>query len=646
MSRFGSQGERSVAVAVIVGLLVSLLSGALLLMPSQFVQVLELNVSDFLFIRDGGPLLGTRAARNDIALVVWDAKSQEALGVPFPSLSQDLQLYQALIEGGARVVGDTRLLFSDTPGLESFMGSLATLDPQGLIERDASPGNAEWFVADQATLRRHIGHSPLLDPSVSDVTQFVRYYPLLSFDPVEGVDENMALKIARAMLGAPRAPDLDQIGRESGIAAIWALGSGLATEESLSPAVVEAGRHPQPYPLDAGHRVHWVVPPNPPARFLVSPAAFWISYTGPHGSYPTVSYVDALQGRAQSLAGKAVLVGEALVPGDTFPAPVSVSKRMYRVEIVAQAVQTILDGRFIETPPEAPPKAPSVIIAAIFGLAGALFVALFRPLRGSLAGVALLVMGLVAATFLYRSVTLADVVVAPGALISAQVLVGGYEYAREARARRRVADLFGRYVPRSVVARVVEQPEVQARALGGVTRDITVLFADIRGFTALSEHLAPDEVLSRLNEVLKVMVACAFRYEGTVDKYIGDAIMVLFNAPVDQTDHVERAVRTALDMQRAMAAEPNELGFGIGIHCGEAVVGTIGTPERLEYTAIGATVNLASRLCDTAKGGEVVVSDEVYRRLEGRLDARALPPIRVKNIDRELSMYVATGIHE
>ncbi len=209
-----------------------------------------------------------------------------------------------------------------------------------------------------------------------------------------------------------------------------------------------------------------------------------------------------------------------------------------------------------------------------------------------------------------------------------------------------MADLFGRYVPRSVVARVVEQPEVQARALGGVTRDITVLFADIRGFTALSEHLAPDEVLSRLNEVLKVMVACAFRYEGTVDKYIGDAIMVLFNAPVDQTDHVERAVRTALDMQRAMAAEPNELGFGIGIHCGEAVVGTIGTPERLEYTAIGATVNLASRLCDTAKGGEVVVSDEVYRRLEGRLDARALPPIRVKNIDRELSMYVATGIHE
>jgi len=150
-------------------------------------------------------------------------------------------------------------------------------------------------------------------------------------------------------------------------------------------------------------------------------------------------------------------------------------------------------------------------------------------------------------------------------------------------------------------------------------------------------------VIKHLNAFLRVMVDCVFRHEGTVDKFIGDAILVLFNAPLDQSDHAVRAVRAALDMQRALAGDPSGLAFGIGVHSGEAVVGTVGTPERMEYTAIGSTVNIASRLCGTAGRGQIVISDETRERIGDAFALQALPPVRVKGIEHELQTHLVTG---
>ena len=114
-----------------------------------------------------------------------------------------------------------------------------------------------------------------------------------------------------------------------------------------------------------------------------------------------------------------------------------------------------------------------------------------------------------------------------------------------------------------------------------------VMFADIRGFTSFSQYLPPEQVVQELNSLLEVMVKCTFDYEGTLDKFIGDAILVLFNAPLDQADHTERAVKTAIAIQKSLRDHASGLKVGIGVHSGPAVIGNIGTPQRMEFTAIG-----------------------------------------------------------
>jgi adenylate cyclase len=202
-----------------------------------------------------------------------------------------------------------------------------------------------------------------------------------------------------------------------------------------------------------------------------------------------------------------------------------------------------------------------------------------------------------------------------------------------------VLDLFGRYVPRAVVNQLMLRPELESLTLGGVVRDVTVLFADIRGFTTFSQDLPPEEVVRELNSLFEVMVECVFENEGTLDKFIGDAILVLFNAPLDQPDHSERAVRTAVAIQQRLASHASGLRVGVGVHRGAAVVGNIGTPQRMEYTAIGSTVNLASRLCDVAKPGEVVVSQQVRAHLSDDYLSESLGPIQVKGISQPLEPF-------
>src|SRR5260370_6816867 len=141
---------------------------------------------------------------------------------------------------------------------------------------------------------------------------------------------------------------------------------------------------------------------------------------------------------------------------------------------------------------------------------------------------------------------------------------------------------------------------------------VTVVFAAVRGFTHWSASLPPAQVVAALNKLLAAMVTVAFRHDATVAKYIGDAVMLLFNAPLDQPDHVGRALRTAAEMQ--LSAVGTGLEIGIGVNCGEAVVGNIGTPDRGEDTAIGRTVKLAAPPCDRARPGEIPGSDERRRR--------------------------------
>lgn len=203
-------------------------------------------------------------------------------------------------------------------------------------------------------------------------------------------------------------------------------------------------------------------------------------------------------------------------------------------------------------------------------------------------------------------------------------------YVAETIEKNRVMNTFKHYVAPEIVNKILESEE--DLELGGKMTDIAVLFVDIRGFTPMSEVVSPLEVVEILNRYLDLTSRCILRNKGTLDKFVGDATMAIFNAPVKQEDYVYQAVKTAWDMVKESHALNQELiekygrtvGFGIGIHCGQAVVGNIGAKIRMDYTAIGDTVNTAARLESNAPAGQILISRAVADQLEGRIKVTSL----------------------
>ncbi|MFZ0964861.1 MAG: adenylate/guanylate cyclase domain-containing protein, partial [Terriglobia bacterium] len=173
------------------------------------------------------------------------------------------------------------------------------------------------------------------------------------------------------------------------------------------------------------------------------------------------------------------------------------------------------------------------------------------------------------------------------------------------------------------------------------------LFSDIRGFTRMSEHMEPHAVVELLNEYFAEMTDIVFDTGGTLDKYLGDGIMALYGAPIPKPDDARRATKTAMEMQRALAALNRDwekrgqqpLRMGVGVNTGPVTAGYLGSARRLDYTVIGDAVNLASRLCSNAAGGQILVSESTQRLLSGRIPTQRLEPIRVKGKETPVELY-------
>jgi len=207
-----------------------------------------------------------------------------------------------------------------------------------------------------------------------------------------------------------------------------------------------------------------------------------------------------------------------------------------------------------------------------------------------------------------------------------------------------------RLLERMVSPMVLEQIDPDSLQIGGQQRDITVLFADIRGFTSFSEKQTPEELVSVLNRYLGAGADAVLAQEGTVDKFLGDAVMAWFNAPLPQPDHTLRAVRAALDLQAAVEKLHAELparahlSFGVGIHYGEAVLGWIGTEKRLDYTAIGDSVNTAKRIQENAAKGQILISKDAFARVKNQVEARPYAPLQVKGKSQPVEVYEVVGV--
>jgi adenylate cyclase len=188
--------------------------------------------------------------------------------------------------------------------------------------------------------------------------------------------------------------------------------------------------------------------------------------------------------------------------------------------------------------------------------------------------------------------------------------------------------------------------------MGGEKRKITMMMTDLRGFTSLSERLPPERVVSILNRYLTTMVSVIKQYQGTIDEFIGDAIFVLFGAPVWQEDDTERAVACAIGMQQAMASinEQNrqedlpEIEMGIGVHTGQVVVGNIGSPERMKYGVVGSHVNLTSRIQSFTIGGQILVSETTRQEIGSLLDIGTQLEVQAKGIEHPILLSEVLGI--
>ena len=360
-------------------------------------------------------------------------------------------------------------------------------------------------------------------------------------------------------------------------------------------------------------------------------AGFWyLPFSAVPGDFSeNISVADVLSGAVDPayFRDKIVLIGP-YAPGfqDSQRTAIDHAAPMYGLEVQANAVEALLRGTY---PAEAP---AAVQLLALFVLCAAVFFACWRRPVKLAAGVTALVCagwlalcrGLYGAGYILRPLY----VPAAAALF---VLCLGANYVRTALENRRVTNTFRRYVAPEIVRELLREGP-QALELGGRLTDIAVLFVDVRGFTAMSERLAPERVVEILNRYLTLISQCIRDQGGTLDKFVGDAAMAFWGAPLPQADYVQRAARAAL----AMAAGAEELArqmeeqfgqrisFGIGIHAGPAVVGNTGAPWRMDYTAIGDTVNTAARLEANAPGGTIYISRAVADALGDGASVRSL----------------------
>jgi adenylate cyclase len=313
------------------------------------------------------------------------------------------------------------------------------------------------------------------------------------------------------------------------------------------------------------------------------------------------------------------------------------------IQLHASVADSILANRFIRPVTPTSRIASVIVVAAAVGL-----VAAFLSFTSAAPATAIILGGwMLFALSAFRGGIWWNLVQPLAAGATALFLGTAYQYFVEGREKRKVKRLFGRYVSRDVFAQLMAHPETAE--LGGKRRDMTVLFSDIRGFTSVTERGDPEQIVAQLNEYFSKMVEVVFRHQGTVDKFVGDMIMALFGAPLDDPSHAEHAVQAAIDMVRELgdlnrrwtAEGLAPIDIGIGINSGDMIAGNIGSSSIMSYTVIGDNVNLGSRLESLNKEYKtrIIMSNATRTRLTGDYDTRPLGDVVVKGKSTAVGIY-------
>jgi adenylate cyclase len=370
-----------------------------------------------------------------------------------------------------------------------------------------------------------------------------------------------------------------------------------------------------------------------------------IVYSAPSGSIRRIPFYRLLEPDPPNLSGKLVLMG-VTAPDlhDEKPTPFGRGTEMPGVEIQANIVNMLLSG-FRLNPLGRIPTAAWILIAALLP---ALFFSFYRkPLLPLALSVFVGIMGFAAEIFLFQKGLAVNLVHTNMAWILSAGSLLGYRYFKEEKDKRELQAAFSKYVSGDVLQEILKNPS--KIALGGEEREITVLFSDIRGFTALSEKTTPKELVRILNKYFTAMTNEILKNHGVLDKYIGDAIMAFWGAPLpdeNQADNAFLAARGMAERLKEVNRELEEKGdptiaIGIGIYTGPAVVGNMGSEERFDYTAMGDTVNVASRLEGLNKehGTTLIIGESTKEKIKAATDAKFLGEVQVKGRAVPVKIY-------
>jgi adenylate cyclase len=642
----------------------------------QFLADIELKTLDSRFV-----LRGQRQASPSIVIVAIDQKSQDILGRwPFPR-KNFADAVDRLREGGAKViVFDVNF---PQPDQNSALTALQTVKKDytgsgrqgaGKFERQlkgllADADNDKKF---EEALSRYdnaiLGYFILTEAEIrtQDVQRVEDFKNYLSFQtypqtihPPTGEPEFEGPKMAGISPNLPRFalyaknfgyfsvfPDSDGTVRRIPVVASYEgnyypsldVAAALAyTNISLDKVAVVFNKNGLER-IDFGK----ISIPTDPGGYVQ------IDYHGESGTYEHVSLADVVQGKfpKDTFRNKLVLIGPTAIGiGDTAVTPFQ-QMAYPGVEVHANFIDNILNGEFIRRGLRE--NLIDLFFILLFSLGAGTLLSIVTPVRATTVLLLLLGIFLWLSYYLFAADRIWIAAFLPTATLTTNyAAIISYRFFFEEREKKKVRGAFQQYLAPSLINQLLEHPELMQ--LGGEEKELSVMFSDIRGFTALSEGLSPSKLVELLNQYLSEMTDVIFRNWGTLDKYIGDAIMAFWGAPYPQPDHAERACQAALQMLAALkklqagweAEGRPQLDIGIGVNSGPVLVGNMGSKRRFNYTIMGDNVNLASRLEGLNKEfhTHLIISEFTCEQVRDKMLVRELDLIRVKGKMKPVKIY-------
>jgi len=543
-----------------------------------------------------------------------NAQYQSALSTLAPSLDYD-RLFAEKIHGRKVVLGYYLASERTTGQIENAGVLPEPVLPKGVFQgRSISPQKFKGFGSNLSELNSAAAGAGHFNPSI-DPDGVVRRVPMLA-DYAGAYYESLSLAVIRALQGAV----------------------------PVKPVFTDAFAFSKLYPglewLEVGHVR---IPVDIEVTTLVP-------YRGGSHSFPYVSAIDVLDGTAKAavLKDRIVLVGTS-TPGLLDLRSTPVEPVYPGVEIHANLIAAMLDGEMKQSPPYLIGAEFALIL--LLGTAIALVLPLLTPLRATVLTGLVLVSLIVLNMGLWHFANLAMPVAGDVLMVALLFALNmSYGYFVELRAKRQITGRFGQYVPPELVEEMSQHPE--AFSMDGESREMSVLFSDVRGFTTISEGLDPKELSKLMNEFLTPLTQVIYRHRGTIDKYMGDCIMAFWGAPMSDPQHARSAVLAGLEMQATMSSlEPQfkargwpQLYIGVGVNTGRMSVGNMGSDIRVAYTVMGDAVNLASRLEGLTKYyGVSMIVGELTRAAVPDFVFRELDRVRPKGKKEPVAIYEPIG---